>query len=160
MSDNKKRHKQTDIIKTSLKNKTSPPGRDTDMNITIEIDRMRLYAFHGVMEQEQRVGNFFEISARLTYPIPPADRNGNDDTLPVSDELGDTVNYAEVAEIIRHEAATPSRLLEHLAARIRAAILKRYPAITSGHIKVAKITPPIGMQLRSASATLEWQEGE
>lgn len=128
------------------------------MDITIEIDRMRLYAFHGVMEQETRVGNFFEVSASLTYPVTicSALHSQNPEALPVDDELANTVNYAEVAEIIKQEMSTPSKLLEHVAARIRAAILSRYPIITSGHLKVAKITPPIGAQMRSASITLRW----
>ncbi len=118
------------------------------MKVTIEIDRMRLYAFHGVMEQERRVGNFYEVSVSLTYPVPeyeaPSTSHGDDALLPVSDELGNTVNYAEIAAI------------EHVAARIRQSVLTRYPSITAGYVKIAKLTPPLGIQLRAASATLEW----
>ena len=130
------------------------------MKVTIEIDRMRLYAFHGVMEQERRVGNFYEVSVSLTYPVPeyeaPSTSHGDDALLPVSDELGNTVNYAEIAAIITREMAVPSNLIEHVAARIRQSVLTRYPSITAGYVKIAKLTPPLGIQLRAATATLEW----
>lgn len=118
------------------------------MDFTIEIDRMRLYAHHGVMEQERRVGNFFEVSAALTYDV--------DDNATVTDELGNTVNYADIAAIIRQQMATPSALLEHVAFRIRQMIMQQYPNIKSGYVKIAKTTPPLGAQMRSASATLKW----
>ncbi len=76
--------------------------------------------------------------------------------MPVSDELGNTVNYAEIAAIITREMAVPSNLIEHVAARIRQSVLTRYPSITAGYVKIAKLTPPLGIQLRAASATLEW----
>lgn len=118
------------------------------MKMTIEIDALRLYAFHGVMEQERRVGNFFEVSVGVTYPL--------NDFGAVSDEIDHTVNYAALADIIKKEMEVPSNLLEHVAARIRTAIISHYPTVTSGYVKVAKSTPPIGSQLRCASATLEW----
>lgn len=118
------------------------------MDFTIEIDRMRLYAHHGVMEQERHVGNFFEVSVAMTYDV--------DDNATITDDLDTTVNYADIAAIIRQEMATPSSLLEHVAFRIRQAILQRYPEVRSGYVKIAKTTPPLGAQMRSASATLKW----
>ena len=35
----------------------------------IEITRLRLHAFHGVLEQERRVGNDFEVSVTVGYPV-------------------------------------------------------------------------------------------
>lgn len=67
------------------------------------------------------------------------------------------MSYADIAAIIGEEMAVPSDLIEHVAARIRAAIIGRFPAVTGGSVTVAKIKPPIpGVQLGSASVSLRW----
>lgn len=116
--------------------------------MTIAINRMRVYARHGVMEQERAVGNMFEVTARLTYTVA--------DNQPVSDNLDGTIDYGIMAELIRHEMNTPSKLLEHVAARIRNALIARFPRIIAGEVTVAKLTPPLGLPMQSASATLSW----
>lgn len=143
------------------------------MTFTIELEKMRFYARHGVLPQERAVGNWFEVSVSLTY-------EADAETAP-DDNLAGTINYARVAEIVTHEMAIPSQLLETVVLRIRRALLDAFassasdvasastvatsvptvvtdasPIITSGSIRVAKITPPLGLPLASASATLRW----
>lgn len=120
----------------------------SDMEMTIAIDRMRLYARHGVMAQERVVGNTFEVSARLTYTV--------NDNQPIGDTLEGTIDYGVMASVIRREMELPSQLLEHVAARIRRALLDEFPQVVSGEIMVAKLTPPLGEAMQSASATLAW----
>lgn len=122
-------------------------SRTSDLTTYIDIDGLKIYARHGVFDQERAVGNEFAVTARLYFPCPGAMEQ---------DRLGDTVNYAEVIDIIRREMATPSRLIEHAAARIRAAILSAYPCITAGRITVAKPTPPIAAEIERVSFTIEW----
>ncbi len=149
-----------------------------EMTFTIELEKMRFYARHGVFPQERAVGNWFEVSVSLTYETDA-------ETAP-DDNLAGTINYARVAEIVTHEMSIPSQLLETVALRIRRALLDAFaasasaasasavssasgastavpndatdasPIITSGSIRVAKITPPLGLPLASASATLRW----
>lgn len=130
------------------------------MTFTIELEKMRFYARHGVFPQERAVGNWFEVSVSLTYET--------DAETASDDNLAGTIDYARVAEIVTHEMAVPSQLLETVALRIRRALLDAFaasapaattdasPIITSGSIRVAKITPPLGLPLASASATLRW----
>lgn len=123
------------------------------MTFTIELEKMRFYARHGVFPQERAVGNWFEVSVSLTY-------EADAETAP-DDNLAGTINYARVAEMVTHEMSIPSQLLETVALRIRRALLDAVatdasPIITSGSIRVAKITPPLGLPLASASATLRW----
>lgn len=136
------------------------------MTFTIELEKMRFYARHGVFPQERAVGNWFEVSVSLTYEA--------DADMAPDDNLAGTINYARVAEIVTHEMAIPSQLLETVALRIRRALLDAFassasaassaaavatdasPVITSGSIRVAKITPPLGLPITSASATLRW----
>ncbi len=118
------------------------------MKATITIDRLRLRAFHGVGSQERRVGNVFEISVSLVYP--PALK------AVMSDNVDDTLNYADAVEIIRKVMSEPSDLLEHVAGRIRSALLSAYPAIESGRITVVKLAPPVSAEMAAAAFTLEF----
>ena len=115
--------------------------------ITVTLDRIRLYARHGVMAQERKVGNLFEVSVTLSY----------EGKIPVSDSLDDTINYAAVASAVREVMAEPSQLLEHVAFRIaRRVQALDGPMVCSGSVTVAKVTPPLGMAIAAASATYSW----
>lgn len=112
----------------------------------ITIDSLRLQAHHGVLDQERRVGNTFEISLRID--VPSADKAA------AADDLGLTVNYAEIVSIIKDEMRIPSRLIENVAFRIARAIRGRFgEMIESGEITVAKLAPPIPAQLEKVSYT-------
>ena len=76
---------------------------------TIEINDVRLYAFHGVLEQERQVGGEYSVSICVDYNIEQAT---------LSDNVNDTLNYALLLDIIKREMAIPSNLLEHVAGRI------------------------------------------
>lgn len=74
----------------------------------------------------------------------------------VTDELTDTLNYAEVCKIISDEMAIPSRLLEHVAGRITNSLRSHYPQITGGRLIVTKEKPPIPGDIRDVSVIVEW----
>ncbi len=117
------------------------------MDAVIEINGLRLYAHHGVMPQENTVGNRFEVTAHLTYPV--------DDAI-VNDDIASTLNYAEAIEVIKAEMSKPSRLLEHVAWRIAKALGERFGMIKSGSVQVKKLNPPCGSELDSTAVTLRW----
>ncbi len=114
---------------------------------TIEINGLRLYARHGVMEQERLVGNEFEVTVHLKASV--------DEAL-TDDDLSATINYADVVELIRQLMSQPSRLLEHVAYRIKCAITDRYPKVIAGMIRVAKLTPPIPADMDSVAVVIRW----
>ena len=114
---------------------------------TIEIDSLRLHAHHGVAEQERIVGNIFEVSVSLDYPV---------DIAAETDNIQHTLNYAAVIQLIKKEMATPSSLLENAAARIVRALMKEYPLISGGKIKLTKVSPPCGVEVKGVSIILNW----
>ena len=71
-----------------------------------------------------------------------------------SDNVDDTLNYAEIFEIINKEMQKPSCLLENVAGRIGKSIFEAMPEIESLDITVAKANPPMGADLDSASVEL------
>lgn len=115
------------------------------MESKIELRRMKFYAFHGVGEQERVVGNNFTVDVLLTASLEQAVR---------SDNLADTINYADVYSTVRQEMSVPSRLLEHVAGRILSALKHRFPQLKSIEVKVTKQAPPFGGEVQSASVIL------
>ena len=101
----------------------------------ISLRNVRFYAFHGVMPQERRVGADFLVTLRVGFPLEKA---------MLSDEIGDTLNYAALYTVVQAEMKKPSNLLEHVAGRIADAIVKRFPQVTSIDLELTKQNPPMG----------------
>lgn len=117
------------------------------MTTYISLNKLRFHAFHGVMEQERRVGNDFEVSLTVEYPFEKAME---------SDDLCDTLNYAELYDVIAAEMRQPSDLLEHVAGRIISAVRSRFPLIVGGELTVAKLTPPFKAEMQSVAVTVKF----
>ncbi len=115
----------------------------------ITIDSLNIHARHGVLDQERRVGNEFIVD--ITLDVPDAS------VAEYSDALGDTVNYAEVVRIVRDQMQIPSKLLEHVAGRIRRSICERYPMIAGGSVTIKKPAPPIAAQIGYVAYTTSWE---
>lgn len=107
---------------------------------------MRLHAYHGVLQQERVVGNDYLISAEIVYPIARAMQ---------TDDVADTINYAEVAEVIKQQMAVPSALIEHVAGRISQALKERFPFIVSIRLSVKKIAPPMSVDCDGAGVVIQ-----
>lgn len=111
----------------------------------ISLNRLRFHARHGVLPQERATGGDFIVSVRAKYLFDKALE---------SDNVDDTINYAEIFEIINKEMLTPSCLLEHLAGRIGRSIFNRMPMIESLDITVEKTNPPMGADSDGAAVEL------
>lgn len=109
------------------------------------LQNVRFHAFHGVMPQERRVGGDFLVNLRVGYPLEKAMQ---------SDEVGDTLNYAVLYEVVQAEMMKPSNLLEHLAGRIADAIVKRFPQVTSIDLELMKQNPPMGADCDGAAVEI------
>lgn len=116
------------------------------MNVQIELESMKFYAYHGVAKQERVVGNTFLVDLLITADIGAAT---------CSDNIEDTINYADVYSVVSKEMSQPSFLLENVAGRILRALHEKFPKITHLHVKVAKLNPPFGGDVRSAAVVLE-----
>ena len=111
----------------------------------ISLRNVRFHAFHGVMPQERRVGGDFLVNLRVGYPLEKAMQ---------SDEVGDTLNYAVLYEVVQAEMMKPSNLLEHLAGRITDAIMRRFPQVTSIDLELMKQNPPMGADCDGAAVEI------
>ena len=100
----------------------------------IELEGMEFKAYHGVLEQEKVRGNEFVVDFRGELDLSAAAE---------SDNLNDTLNYAEIYEIVAYEMSIPSELLENVAGRILKAIEKQFPQLVSFSVRVSKKRPPV-----------------
>lgn len=115
------------------------------MTGTIEINRLRIKARHGVFSQERSVGNIFEVSIKILCPMENA---------LLHDALEGTISYAEVIDIVKEIMARPSQLIEHVAYNIKKSLLAAYPQIIGGEIRVAKLQPPVTAELGEVAVTI------
>lgn len=112
----------------------------------IRLDDMRFYAYHGVMEQERHVGGHYLVSLDVEADLTAAVR---------TDDVSDTVSYAELFELVKSEMAIPSKLLEHVAGRIGQRTLEQFDKIMSLTIRVTKENPPMGANCKGASVEIK-----
>ena len=96
---------------------------------------LHFHAYHGVEPQERKVGNDYLLSLRLQYPI---------DAAMLSDNVLDTVNYADVYRIAEQEMQVPSNLRERVAYRMADRIFRRFAFVEAVDIQLTKLNPPMG----------------
>ena len=100
----------------------------------ITVSGIKLYAYHGCMREEAKIGSDYELNVVLESDFSEA---------AVSDDLTKTIDYVVINKIVTQEMAIRSNLLEHVAQRIIDKIIDNYPEIKSIELSVAKLTPPI-----------------
>ena len=100
----------------------------------IVLENIKIYAFHGCMKEETRIGSDYIINLNVKADLQNA---------AISDRLEDTVNYVDLLRIVNEEMAISSKLLEHVAERIVSRILRTMNMVNSVQVKVAKQNPPI-----------------
>ena len=115
------------------------------MKKQITLEDMEFYAYHGYYAEEQKIGTTFLVSVTLDVDFSSAK---------ISDELTDTLNYELVYNILKEEMKTASKLLEHVAYRIREALTNHFPTVTGASVTVTKLNPPLGGKVKSASVTI------
>lgn len=116
------------------------------MTSKIIFENLKIYAYHGVLEEEKVLGTYFILNVELSADLNKASQ---------TDDLADTINYAEVNEIIHQEMATPSQLLEHAIARLIRKIKAKFPQITLIKVKLTKTNPPMRGEMDGVSIEIE-----
>jgi dihydroneopterin aldolase len=130
------------------------PNRQAKTMITsshIFLENLIFHAHHGILPQESKIGNAYILNLRLKTNITPAIE---------TDELINTVNYADVYHVLKEEMTIPSKLLEHVGGRIVRRLFHDFPAIEEIDFKLAKQNPPIGADIHSCGVELHGKRNE
>ena len=112
----------------------------------IKIEGLRLFAYHGVFPEENKLGQEFEIELLLTLENSP---------LLHRDELENVVSYWEVMKDVKEVFTGKTfKLLENAALTILDS-LAEYPQILHARVHVKKLTPPIPVSVGSVGVIIE-----
>jgi len=109
---------------------------------------VRVYAYHGVLDQERRVGGWFTVDLRVHYNIIKASE---------TDSVADTLNYAALFSLVTAEMERPSALLEHVAGRIARSVFSGFPGSTAVDVTVVKENPPMGGSVQGAGVEMHFK---
>ena len=119
-------------------------------SVTVEITGLSLYTHHGVTDAEREVGQRLVLDLRMDV--------GETDAT-VTDSLEDTVDYAEVCQLVALIAQQRShRTLERLCSTIADRLLADYD-LEGVWVKAAKPEPPIALSVEEVSVEV-WREAE
>lgn len=110
------------------------------MNDQIILTRIHGFGYHGVLAHERKDGQDFFVDLTLSMDLSIPSQ---------SDAIEDTVNYAEITDLVVQEiTSNPVDLIEKLAGRIAERVLNQ-------HLKVAKVTVTVHKPQAPVAAQLE-----
>jgi len=101
--------------------------------ISIELRNVRIHAFHGMYEGEEKLGNDFIVNIAVKY-----EEHLND-----LDDLNNTVDYVNLFDIVKKRMQVPTVLLEKVCDGIVRHVKHQYSFVREIDISVYKLQPPI-----------------
>jgi len=116
------------------------------MKHTVEVNGIKVYAFHGCLPEEAKIGGHYIVDLSVSTNFEKAAQ---------SDELIDTVDYVVLNKIVKEEMAIRSKLIEHVGQRILTRIKNEVDAVDSLRVKVIKICPPINGDVNNVAIIIE-----
>ncbi len=112
------------------------------MKNTIEVNGIKLYAFHGCLEEEALIGGNYKVDVSLTTDFQLAAE---------TDTLENTIDYVVVNRIVQEEMAIRSKLIEHVGHRILIRLRETCKNMHAIKIKISKICPPINGDVKDVA---------
>lgn len=116
------------------------------MQHTIIVEGIKLYAYHGCLEEEAKIGGNYIVDV---YMITDFSEAAN------SDDLNKTIDYCTVYEIVKKEMAIRSKLIEQVCQRIHSKLKITFSGLHSLKVKVTKLTPPMNGDVEKVSVVIE-----
>lgn len=122
------------------------PGADPFSRMDrITLTGVGCVGYHGVLDSEKKTGQPFFVDITMFTDFRKS---------AASDDIADTVNYAEVAEVIRDVLTGDSLdLIETLAEKTAAAVLEAFP-VEAVELTVHKPKAPIEVTFADVSVTI------
>ena len=116
------------------------------MSDQIKVTGIKAFGYHGVLPHEAIEGQEFTVDLVVTLDLRAAS---------LSDDLTQTINYADLAQIA-HDNIVGERvqLIERLAGKIAEEISSAYSQITSVSVTVHKPHAPVTVDFEDISVTI------
>jgi dihydroneopterin aldolase len=117
-------------------------GDGHDSAVEVALQGLSIYTHHGVTDAEREIGQRLVID--VSFDVPDCDAV-------LTDRLEDTIDYAEVADIVALAATERSyRTLERLGNVIAERLMERFGS-DSVRVRSAKPEPPIPLAVEEAA---------
>ena len=114
----------------------------------ITVEGIRLYAYHGHLPGEAKLGGHFIVNVWVTADTSEVEK---------TDDLNDTVDYAKIIAIVKEQMAIRSDMIEHPAKRIVDAILP-LNKVQKVKVELEKIQPLINASFDKISVTIKGEQ--
>ena len=101
--------------------------------ITIYLQNLNFYSFHGLYSEEKILGNLFIVNASIKYQP----------SINAVISINETIDYQTIYEIIEQRMLVATELLETLVMNIANDIFKNFLIIKEIEISITKKNPPI-----------------
>lgn len=115
---------------------------------TIRMKNCAFFARHGLLDEEERLGQRFYVDAVLTVEPERALQE---------DDIAGTVDYGEAFKLIEKIVTGQRRfLIEALAVDVAKALTARFPIVSRAEITVRKPNAPVAGVLDHVEVTVSW----
>lgn len=116
------------------------------------VKRMVFFGYHGVIPEENRLGQKYYVDLDMRLDLARA---------AATDDVADTVNYAEVHALVKEIVeGPPVKLIETLAQNIASAVLGTYTSIIETTVSVTKPNPPFDITFDGVTVELRRRRGK
>ena len=117
-------------------------GNSNESSVEVELRGLSIYTHHGVTDAEREVGQRLEFD--ITFDVPDCDAV-------LTDRLEDTVDYAQVCDIVALAATERNyRTLERLCQVVGERLMERY-GCESVRVRAAKPEPPLPLAIQEVA---------
>ncbi len=113
----------------------------------IEVNGIRVYGYHGCLDEEALAGTWFEADVSLEYDYTES---------ALTDDLNKTIDYVKVRELVEVEIKTRAKLIETVIKRMSDSLKKEFPDILSLRLVLRKYNAPIGGEVDHVA--MIWEE--
>jgi dihydroneopterin aldolase len=117
----------------------------------IHLSGVEVFAHHGVFPEERLNGQKFVVDLDVEFDASSA---------AVSDDVADTINYAELAQLVHDEVAgAPANLLESVGLRVLRRVFE-FPEATHAIVTIHKPEAPMPVAVSGVSITMARSRNE
>jgi len=115
------------------------------MRTTVKVENLKIYAFHGCMNEEKVIGSDYVVNITAICFV-------NKDVF--QDVISGTVDYVDLARIAKQEMSIRAKLLEVVVKRIIDRSFEEITVLNKISVTVSKINPPINADVEAVSVTM------
>lgn len=112
----------------------------------ILVEGINVYAYHGCLEEEGKVGTNYIIDVIMETDFAEATK---------TDDLSKTIDYVVVYNIVKAQMAIRSKLIEQVGQRIVNELKKEFgEGLKKVEVKVIKLNPPMNGNVERVSIVI------